>query len=209
MSNQSLSIENLDSLYNLLEIGDIGDLCSDCCPCNDIYIFGGTSTILGAFEFLGWLGEDNLNVPCEPKIFWENCCSENCLDKLSEYAGDDFVELIQLQGVVEYSSLGNKSIFCMFYDYFKKNNTPPSEVVNEIERFLDAGIVVQCDRQNNKRVIANILQWISYSQVTGGSCEEGCSCRPETKCCMLYSGGVENYLLLAEFLNLIPSQIPL
>lgn len=195
----------INDIINILNNGKISPLCTECCPCGDIYVFASIETYLLFAEFTGWI---NYSKECSSGNAWQlSCCTENCLDKISSFAGKVVVDTILEKGYVEYSLLGGKSMLCTLYDYLVQNNLTGTAAATAIGNFLDAGVVYQCikdeditDGDNSKTIVASVETYFKYAEAENlfPPCENApCQCLPEP-CCFTVGGDVEAYLKYVE-----------
>jgi hypothetical protein len=199
MASSGISILNA-----ILDSGKVGSLC-DCCPCGNYYVVGSVETFLQFLESTDWM---NLSETCEGSrnAWYNSCCTETCFDKFSEI-GEDIANLILTKGYIEYSSLGNKSMLCLLYDYIIENNLSEEEGMEIIENVLDKGIVFYCGKDQNlengnqsNQILASVETFLSFYESTF-SCDDPCSCYPQEKCCLNILSNTEEYVKWAEFSN--------
>jgi hypothetical protein len=197
----SSGISILDAI---LDNGKVGSLC-DCCPCGNYYVAGSVSTFLQFLESTGW---NNYSEDCEgsTSAWYTSCCTETCFDKFSEI-GTDITNLILEKGYVEYSSLGNKSLLCILYDYVIENNLSEEEAIEIVENILDKGVVFYCNKDQDledgnqgNQILASVQTYSMFAEVSPPPCdpENPCSCYPQEKCCLNILAGAEMYAAWIE-----------
>jgi len=199
----------INDIINILNNGKISPLCTECCPCGDIYVFASIETYLTFNEAFGW-SENSKS--CSSGNAWQlSCCTDDCLDKISSFAGKQVVDVILDKGFVEYSLLGGKSMLCTLYDYLVQNNLTGTAAATAIGNFLDAGVVYQCikdeditDGDNSKTIVASVETYLNYAEAEGlinTDCEDApCQCLPEP-CCFTVKGNVNTYIEYTNAVN--------
>jgi hypothetical protein len=213
----SSSTSSIEALERLLDKGEVGPFCDSCCPCGDIYIFASVETYLQFEEAVGWAFFTQ-NCP-DGNSFKLQCCTDDCLDKIGAFAGEEVVDLILDKGYVEFSLLGGKSMLCTLYDYIIQQNLTGTAAADAIGGILDKGIVYQCeidkdttDGDQSKTIFASVETYLKYAEAavdTSGPCaycpqcdppitpSDPCQCLPEP-CCFSIKASVETYLKYTE-----------
>lgn len=210
MANSSEIIEILDGI---LDKGEVSNLCIDCCPCNNLYVFASVETALKVFE--NWIEVskfcNNSNVGYS---WYTTCCTDTCWEKLSNYL-EEYASVILDKGIIEHSLLGGKSMTCVFYEWFVKNEISPQDASEMLDNILDKGIVFYCredetleDGNQSNQILASAETFLTYAEIIDifcpvpFNCEE---CLPSEKCCLNLTSGVEGYGKWAEAVGLINS----
>jgi hypothetical protein len=205
---------SIETIIEILDKGIVEDIC-DCCPCGDIYVFGGVETYLKFVEATNWY-----DVSCseKPKNSWQsNCCTDNCFSELSAYLGDDGTNGLLDKGFIEYSLLNGKSTLCVLYEYIVANNLSKTAATNLINQVLDKGIVFACSKDTtpengdaSSQILASVETFLQFAEATGYfPCmsldpppADPCTCLPKETCCFDIKASVETYLKYAEAINL-------
>jgi hypothetical protein len=200
-SSSSSPAEVLD---RILDKGEVKTLCDTCCPCGDIYVFASIETYLKLEEALGW-NTASQNCPAGTS-FKLPCCTDNCMDKLTDLLGVEFSDRLLDKGYVEFSLLGGKSMLCTLYDYAVQA-ADPDEAAELIDRILDKGVVFYCDidkvktdGDESQSVLASVetfLKWAEAVDLTNPNTSDPCQILPEP-CCFSIGASVETYLKYAE-----------
>lgn len=212
--NLKIDFSSPEAVGRYLDMGEVSPACSDCCPCNNIYVFAGVETYLKVTEGLGWsyLG----SYGCEPFPWWnDQCCTDTCFDDISEYYGSEMRDLLLNIGVVEYSSIGSKSMLCILFDYFKENNISKETALEVVSVVLTKGILLYCDEENGFQVTGSVdkmLQYLEVMQLTSVFCNpppgQTCGCYPEEICCVSIKLSKDNWGKYAEAIGIISNVIP-
>lgn len=190
----------------ILDKGDVSPMCSDCCPCNNIYVFASVETFSKFAEAMGW---DSLST-CD--LWYSDCCKDDCFDKISEKYGSEVTDRILDKGIVEYSTLGTRSTLCEIYDALIANNIIyAGEAAEIVDRVLDKGIVFYCsksspDKEGDEQVIASVETFLKYAEVEGitkpvGTQDPPCNFAPKEVCCLSIRASVETYNIFKDIIE--------
>jgi len=135
------------------------------------------------------------NLPVIPEA---PCCFEDCVPQLENKLGSSNYDNVVLEkGIVEYSTLKNKSYNCLLLDFAKSFNLSGDDLAEVIDMILDKGFVTACSDGN--QIVASaetFLKWV-----------EGRDFYQEEICCISQVSGVETYLKLAEAMGWLIPQI--
>lgn len=194
----------IENLNEILDKGEVSSLCTDCCPCNNTYVFGSVETALLFFEATGWIEFskfcNNSNVGYS---WYTNCCTDTCLEKLSNYLGE-YASTILDKGIFEYSLLGGKSMTCILYDWFVENEVSPEDAGAMLSGILDKGVVFYCNKDNtlnngnqSNQILASVETYINWAEALNIYCQgdiPNCeTCLPSEICCLNLTASAETY----------------
>lgn len=142
------------NLKDFLDLGSIEPICNNCCPdCGQIYIFSSVETFLKLYE----------NFPVN--ISESACCSNTCSSQFEQYVGNvKYLPLLD-KGLVEYSTIGGKSILCYFVEYAEAYGLTGDQLTGIVDEILDSGIVIYCDGEN--QVIGSVEAFDKYVETSG------------------------------------------
>lgn len=213
-----MNTPSIDQLVEILQTGQVSSLCDTCCPCSNVYFFGGVEEILQFMEAVTWPEYSN-DCTGNPNSWYSDCCTKTCFEELSEFLGAERTNVLLDVGIVEYSLLGNKSTLCLLYDYIIENDLSQDDALELITSILNTGIVFFCqkveDGSGDVQVLSSVEKFLQYLEVElSGSVniippfcsfssppEDICQCYPQEGCCLTIKASVESYIIWNEFIN--------
>lgn len=199
MATNSTTTSIVDSISRILDKGTITAQCDTCCPnCGNLYIYASVETFLKVAES-PYIQLQPLpgNFPVIPEA---PCCFEDCVPQLENLLGSSNYDNVVLNnGIVEYSTLKNKSYNCLLLDFAKSFSLSGDDLAEVLNMILDKGFVTACSGGN--QIVASaetFLKWV-----------EGRDFYQDEYCCISQVSGVETYLKLAEAMGWLIPQITL
>ena len=178
----------LQNIQSYLNAGSNDVECNTCCPeCGDIYVFASAETF-------SIFSEAQTSGPYP--VFSETpCCYERCITELYDYVGSaENIETILGRGILEYSTIQEKSFVCLLLDFATENDLSGDELAELIVYILDLGVVVSCI--NGNTIVSSVETWLKWAEAMSPQ-----KITSENACCLTVTANIETYLKLAEALG--------
>lgn len=109
---------------------------------------------------------NNQEIPLYTNPAETKCCSETCVNRLSQIISGEKFDILKDKGLLEYSTISGAGTFiCNFLDFAEANNITADDIADTIDTVLDKGIVISCN--DNAHIIASVETYLMYAESAG------------------------------------------